>query len=226
MNCAGLTQRLWIINAYPLVMAGLLLGAGTLGDRYGHRRLFLIGLVLFGAASLLAAFAPNPEVLILARGFLAVGAAAMMPATLSLIRTTFEDEQERNLAIAVWGSLSVLGAALGPIIGGVLLEFFWWGSVFLVNLPVVVVAVIATVALAPPDAPDPTKRWDLLSSVQIAVGLVGLVFAIKEAAKVGGRADLVVGALIASALASGSSPGGSGSCRPRCWTSPSSATRR
>ncbi|WP_254077143.1 MFS transporter [Pseudomonas aeruginosa] len=124
---ATATQGLWIINAYPLVMAGLLLGTGTLGDRIGHRRMFLIGLVLFGVASIVAAYSPTAEILIGARAFLAVGAAAMMPATLALIRVTFEDDRERNIAIAIWGSLSVVGAALGPIIGGFLLGHFWWG---------------------------------------------------------------------------------------------------
>ncbi|MBF4168585.1 MFS transporter, partial [Enterobacter hormaechei] len=143
------TQGLWIINAYPLVMAGLLLGAGTLGDRIGHRRMFLIGLALFGLASLLAAFSPTAEALIGARAFLAVGAAAMMPATLALIRVTFEDERERNIAIAIWGTLSVVGAALGPIVGGVLLNHFWWGAVFLINVPVVVIAFAATLFVAP-----------------------------------------------------------------------------
>lgn len=180
---ASSAESLWIINAYPLVMAGLLLGAGTLGDRVGHRRMFLIGLVVFGAASLLAAFAPNPAVLIAGRAVLAVGAAAMMPATLALIRLAFTDVRERNIAIAVWGSLSVVGSALGPIAGGLLLRHFWWGSVFLVNVPVVVVAFVATLVVAPRGVPDPTKQWDLLSSLQAMVGLVGLVVAIKELAK-------------------------------------------
>ena len=100
---ASATQGLWIINAYPLAMAGLLLGAGTLGDRIGHRKMFLGGLVVFGLASLMAAFAPGAGWLIGARAVLAVGAAAMMPATLALIRITFTDERERNMAIAIWG---------------------------------------------------------------------------------------------------------------------------
>ncbi|RPK65654.1 Antiseptic resistance protein [Streptomyces sp. ADI96-02] len=180
---ASSSQSLWIINAYPVVMAGLLLGSGTLGDRIGHRRMFLIGLVVFGVASLAAAFSPTADTLIAARAFLAVGAAAMMPATLALIRVTFHDERERNVAIAVWGSLALVGGALGPIIGGLLLNSFWWGSVFLVNVPVVVAALIATLVLAPPNDADPTKRWDLVSSLLALVALVGLVIAIKETAK-------------------------------------------
>ncbi|WP_245410001.1 MFS transporter [Pararhizobium haloflavum] len=182
---ASAAQGLWIINAYPLVMAGLLLGAGTLGDRVGHRRMFLVGLVLFGLASLFAAFAPSAEALIAARAFLAVGAAAMMPATLALIRVTFEDERERNIAIAIWGSLSVIGAALGPIVGGFLLGHFWWGSVFLINVPVVVVAFFATLVVAPKIAGDPSQPWDIVSSLQALVALSALVIAIKEMAHAG-----------------------------------------
>ena len=182
---ASAAQGLWIINAYPLVMAGLLLGAGTLGDRVGHRRMFLVGLVLFGLASLFAAFAPSAEALIAARAFLAVGAAAMMPATLALIRVTFEDERERNIAIAIWGSLSVIGAALGPIVGGFLLGHFWWGSVFLINVPVVVLAFFATLVVAPKIAGDPSQPWDIVSSLQALVALSALVIAIKEMAHAG-----------------------------------------
>src|SRR5690606_13715617 len=113
---ASAGQALWIINAYPLVMAGLLLGAGTLGDRIGHRRMFLIGLVVFGVASLAAAFADSAAQLIAARALLAVGAAAMMPATLALIGLSFHEARERNIAIAIWGAVAIVGAALGPII--------------------------------------------------------------------------------------------------------------
>lgn len=118
------TQQLWIINAYALVLAGLLLGTGTLGDRIGHRRMFVIGLVLFGSASLAAALAPGAWFLVAARAFLGLGAAVMMPATLALIRLTFDDEIERNTAIGIWASIAVVGAAAGPTVGGFLLEHF------------------------------------------------------------------------------------------------------
>jgi MFS transporter, DHA2 family, multidrug resistance protein len=193
------SEALWIINAYPLVMVGLLLGAGTLGDRVGHRRMFLIGLTLFGVASLMAAFSPSALVLIAARAFLAVGAAAMMPATLALVRIAFTDERERNIAISVWGSLSVIGGALGPIVGGTLLEHFWWGSVFLINIPVVIAAFIATVIVAPASVADPSKRWDLISSLQVMAGLVGLIVAIKEIAKVTPSWTVIAAAVIAAA---------------------------
>lgn len=197
---ATATQSLWIINAYPLVMAGLLLGAGTLGDRVGHRRMFLLGLVVFGLASALAALAPSATVLITARALLAVGAAAMMPASLALIRVTFDDERERNLAVAVWGSIAVVGAALGPVLGGVLLTQFWWGSVFLVNVPVVLLALMATAVLAPTVPPNPAARWDAASSVLVLVGLTSLVVAIKEVAAPGRSWVVVLVALAVSAI--------------------------
>ena len=177
---ADASQRLWIINAYPLVMAGLLLGAGTLGDRVGHKRMYLIGLVLFGAASLVAAYATTPTVLITGRAFLAVGAAAMMPATLSLIRVTFTDERERGVAIGVWGTMAMVGAAIGPIVGGALLAYFWWGSVFLVNVPIVVVALVLAAVVAPGGSGSADRPWDLLGSLQVMAGLAGAVYAIKE----------------------------------------------
>ncbi|MCT7664975.1 MFS transporter [Shinella kummerowiae] len=201
---ANASEKLWIVNAYPLVVAGLLPGLGTLGDRLGHKQMFMAGLVVFGAASIAAAFAPSPELLIAARAALAVGAAMMMPATLSLIRLTFTDERERALAIGIWAAVASGGAALGPVVGGLLLEYFWWGSVFLINVPVVLVALAASGVLLTRRAGDKSRPWDLVGSIQVMVGLVGMTYAIKEA----GRRDpswemaglaLVIG-LVAMAL--------------------------
>lgn len=180
---ATASEKLWIINAYPLVVAGLLPALGTLGDRLGHKKLFLAGLVTFGLASLAAAYAPTPAVLIGARALLAVGAAMMMPATLSIIRLTFEDERERSLAIGIWASVASGGAALGPVLGGVLLEYFWWGSVFLINVPVVVAALVLGAVLLPGRRGGAATPWDPVASLQIMVGLVGLAYAIKELSK-------------------------------------------
>lgn len=173
-------QALWIINAYPLMMAGLMLGTGTLGDKIGHRLMFLIGLSIFGLASLGAAFAPSAWALIAARAFLGAGAATMMPATLALIRITFDNERERNTAIGIWGSVAIVGAAAGPVIGGVLLEYFWWGSVFLINVPVAVIALVLTIIVAPANMPNPSKHWDFLSSFYALLALAGLIMTIKE----------------------------------------------
>lgn len=177
---ATAAEKLWIVNAYPLVVAGLLPGAGLLSDRLGHKRLFLAGLPLFGLASLCAAFAPSAAALIAARAGLAVGAALMMPATLSIVRHVFQDERERALAIGIWASVASAGAALGPVVGGVLLEFFWWGSVSLINVPVVVVALLLALPAIPACGGQSRRPWDALGSLQVMFGLVGVVYAIKE----------------------------------------------
>jgi DHA2 family multidrug resistance protein-like MFS transporter len=182
---ASATEKLWIVNAYSLVVAGLLPGAGALGDRYGHRRMFTIGLVIFGAASLAAGFAPTSATLIGARAGLAVGAAAMMPATLSIIRHTFEDPNDRALAIGIWAAVASGGAALGPVIGGALLEHFHWGAVFLINLPVVLAALALTAAFVPRGQGHGHHPFDPVGSLLVLVGLAGVTLAIKEIAKPG-----------------------------------------
>jgi DHA2 family multidrug resistance protein-like MFS transporter len=195
---ATASQKLWIINVYSLVVAGLLPGCGTLGDKVGHKRMLVAGLCIFGVASLAAAYSPSPVALIGARALLAVGAATMMPATLSIIRLTFTDEKECALAIGVWSAIASGGSAVGPLIGGVLLEYFWWGSVFLINVPVVLVALVATLALIPSDAGRNETSWDLPGSLLILVGLVGLAYAIEGIAQVASlaaaAAALVIGA--------------------------------
>ena len=190
-------QQLWIINAYALMLAGLLLGTGTLGDKIGHRRMFVIGLWIFGIASLAAALAPGAWELAAARAFLGLGASIMMPATLALIRLTFEDEIERNTAIGIWGSIAVVGAAAGPTVGGFLLEHFWWGSVFLVNVPIVIIALILTAFLAPPNMANPAKHWDFLSSLYALITLASLILVIKSVASAHLNAMLIGGALAA-----------------------------
>lgn len=176
---ASSSQQLWIINGYPLTMAGLLLGSGALGDRFGHKRVFQVGLVIFGIASLTAAFAPNPEVLIIGRLLLGVGAAAMMPATLALIRISFAAERERNIAIAIWAATATVGMAAGPVVSGTLLEWFWWGSVFLVNIPIVILASVLMILIGPRNLTNPNRRWDAVSSAQALVGMAASVLAIK-----------------------------------------------
>jgi DHA2 family multidrug resistance protein-like MFS transporter len=176
-------ERLWILNAYPIVVAGLLPGFGTLGDRYGHRRLFTWGLVTFGSASLSAAFSPTAAALVIARAGLGVGAAMMMPATLAIIRTTFTDQRERTLALGVWAGVASAGMAGGPLVAGLLLSRFTWGSVFLINVPVVALAFVATLYLVPRRAAPGGPPWDIASSAQLLVALTALMYAIKEPAR-------------------------------------------
>lgn len=180
---ASATEKLWIVNAYSLVVAGLLPGAGALGDRYGHRPMFMIGLAIFGAASLAAGLAPSSGALIAARAMLAMGAAAMMPATLSIIRHTFDDPDQRALAIGIWAAVASGGAALGPVVGGILLHHFHWGAVFLVNLPVVAMALAMTVAFVPAGKAHGHHPFDPVGSLQVLVGLIAMTLAIKEIAR-------------------------------------------
>lgn len=180
---ASASEKLWIVNAYPLVVAGLLPGMGMLSDRVGHKTLFLSGLPVFALASLTAAYSSSAEMLIASRAFLAVGAAMMMPATLAIVRQIFVDRAERALAIGIWSAVASGGAALGPVIGGVLLEYFWWGSVFLINVPVVIGAFLLALLHIPRREGNRQRPCDIIGSVQIMAGLVGMIFALKELSK-------------------------------------------
>ena len=137
----------WIVDAYVLVFAGLLLTAGSLGDRFGRKGALMIGLVLFAVASASAAFSGGVTQLTISRAFMGIGAAFIMPATLSIITNIFTDPKERGRAIGIWAGVSGIGIGLGPIIGGILLAHFWWGSVFLVNVPIVCVALVLCAVL-------------------------------------------------------------------------------
>ncbi|MFE5262101.1 MFS transporter [Streptomyces coelicoflavus] len=176
------TQLLWIGDVYSFVIAGLLVSMGSLGDRIGRKRILLVGATAFGAISVLNAYAHTPEVLILARALLGVAGATLMPATLALIRNLFHDPRERSLAVGIWGAAASAGAAVGPVVGGFLLEHFWWGSVFLINLPVMAVLVVVGVKLLPESRNPNPGPWDLLSVALSLVGMVGVVYAIKETA--------------------------------------------
>ncbi|CAM3206372.1 Methyl viologen resistance protein smvA [Xenorhabdus nematophila ATCC 19061] len=180
---ASASEKLWIMNAYTLTIAGLLPATGALSDRFGAKKLFTSGLAIFGIASILAAFSPDPDTLIAARVILAFGAAMMMPATLAIVRLAFEDPNERALAIGIWSAVASGGAALGPVIGGFLLEYYWWGSVFLINVPIVVVAFSFAIAVIAKSRGNPERSFDLIASVQIMIGLVSITYAIKELSK-------------------------------------------
>ncbi|MEV7676952.1 MFS transporter [Streptomyces sp. NPDC088341] len=173
-------ELLWIVDAYPLVCASLLILFGTLGDRIGRRRVLLIGYGLFGAASAVAAFAGSPMVLIGARALLGVGGAMIMPATLSILRAVFPDRRERAVAIGVWTAVAAVGAAVGPVLGGFLVEHFWWGSVFLINLPLLAVLLPLGRVLLPESKGCGDGPWDVLGALMAAAGVLGVVFGVKR----------------------------------------------
>ncbi|MDA3643168.1 MFS transporter [Saccharopolyspora indica] len=194
------TQALWIMDAYGFLIAGFLVTMGTLGDRIGRRRLLLIGSAAFAAASVLAAFAPTAEMLIAARALLGITGATLMPSTLALIRTMFTDPAQRSVAIAVWMTTFTAGVAAGPLIGGVLLEAFWWGSVFLLAVPVMVLVLVLGPWLLPEHRPEDAGRLDPVSVLLSLLTIVPLVYGFKEIAHRGpGLLPLL--ALVAGAVA-------------------------
>src|SRR5688500_2428619 len=142
-------QLLWITDIYGFLVAGFLITMGTLGDRVGRRKVLLVGAAAFGAASIVAALSTSAEMLIGARALQGVAGATIAPSTLSLIRNMFHDEKERTKAISLWGTAFAAGGAVGPLVGGVLLEHFWWGSVFLINVPVMVTLLVIGPRLLP-----------------------------------------------------------------------------
>ena len=190
------TQLLWIGDVYSFVIAGLLVSMGSLGDRIGRKKLLLTGSVAFGLVSVLTAYAGSAETMILWRALMGVAGATLMPSTLALIRNLFPDPRERSLAVGVWGAMASAGAAVGPVVGGFLLEHFWWGSVFLINLPVMAVLVIVGSKLLPESKNPAPGPWDLPSVGLSMVGIIGVVYAVKEAAAYGPRWDVALAAAV------------------------------
>jgi DHA2 family multidrug resistance protein-like MFS transporter len=168
------SQQEWMVDSYTLAFAGLLFTFGVLGDRLGRKRMLAIGLAVFGLGSIASAWASSPGVLIATRAVMGVGGAAVMPSTLSIISNVF-NSRERGKAIGIWAGVSGMAIAIGPISGGALLENFWWGSVFLVNVPIVIVGLVA-VAVIVPESKDPHPRNIDVPGVALSViGLVALV---------------------------------------------------
>ena len=191
---ATTSELQWIVDAYVLVFGGLMLVAGSLADRVGRKRTFLAGLVAFAAGSTWAAFSGSVGVLIAARASMGVGAALIMPSTLSIITATFTDRGERQRALGFWSGTSGAGLALGPIVGGLLLAHFWWGSVFLINVPVALIGLLCAIPLVP-DSKDPeAKSMDSVGSLLSITGVGLLLWAIIEAPVHGWSSALVVGA--------------------------------
>jgi EmrB/QacA subfamily drug resistance transporter len=168
----------WILDAYVLAFAGLLLTAGSLSDRYGRRRFLIIGLALFGGASVLAVLSAEPWQLIGSRAFMGIGGAILMPSTLSILMTVF-DEEERRKAMAIWGGVAMISIVLGPTLGGFLLEHYWWGSVFLLNIPIALLAIVAALVLMPETRAE-GRRLDPVGVVLSVIGLTAAVYVIIE----------------------------------------------
>ncbi|KAA0912387.1 MFS transporter [Streptomyces apricus] len=173
----------WVLESYMLVFAGLLLTAGSLSDKFGRRKVMIIGLALFGAASVIGMVAATPEQLILGRVLMGVGGALVMPSTLSILITVF-DEGERPKAIAVWSAVAMVGLVGGPVLGGALLAHYWWGVVFLINIPIAALAIVAAMVLMP-ESKGPWRRADPVGMVLSVVGMGALVWTINELPKGG-----------------------------------------
>jgi DHA2 family multidrug resistance protein-like MFS transporter len=178
-------QLLWILDIYGFFVAGSLITMGTLGDRIGRRRLLMIGAAAFGAASVVAAFSNSAEMLIATRALLGVAGATLAPSTLSLIRNMFHDPQQRTFAIGVWVTSYSVGGAIGPLLGGVVLEYFWWGAVFLLGVPVMVLLLILGPRLLPEFRDPNAKPLDILSAVLSLIGVLLVIFGLKQAAENG-----------------------------------------
>ncbi|MDW3716513.1 MULTISPECIES: MFS transporter [unclassified Pseudomonas] len=179
-------QVLWIIDIYPLIMAGLLVPMGTLADRIGSRFMLLAGLLVFVAMSCAAAYAPTAAALIAARAGMAVGGAMVLPCTLAIIRRAFESPRERGIALGLWGTVASAGAALGPLVGGALLEHYWWGSVFLINLPLMAIIWPLAHVLVPRDAGSGSGGWKIGQALLLIAGIIASVHALKSGLTPGG----------------------------------------
>jgi MFS family permease len=196
---ASETDLQWITAAYGLVLAGTLLPLAVIGDRYGRRLLLIIGLAIFGVASATAALVDSPNALIVCRGALGLGGACAMPATLAIIGNVFI-EKDRGRAISIWSGVAGFGAAAGPLLGGLLLAHFWWGSVFLVNLPVVAVGIVAAVLIVPESRDPATPHIDYPGAALWTGALVGLLFGIIEGPERGWTSAIVIVSLAIAAV--------------------------
>ncbi len=194
------TQQLWIFDVYGFVLAGLLLTMGAIGDRIGRRRLLLLGAAGFGLASLGAAYASSAEMLIVARAVLGISGATLMPSTLALIRNLFHDAQQRGTAVSIWTAVMGGGVALGPVLSGVLLTHFWWGSVFLVNLPAMVLLLVLVPFLVPEFRAPAGGRFDVTGSLLSLAAVLPTIWGVKELAAHGIEASYVAALLVGLAF--------------------------
>jgi DHA2 family multidrug resistance protein-like MFS transporter len=196
---ASPTEQLWIMDVYGFLLAGFMITMGTVADRIGKRRLLLVGAAAFGAASLIAAFAPTAPLLIAARALLGVAGATLAPSTLGLISTLFVDARQRGIAIGIWLACFMGGATMGPLVGGVLLEHFWWGSVFLLGVPVMLLLLVLAPMFLPESRTPSDRRLDLASVGLSLAAILSTVWGVKHLA-VDGPAVLPLAAVAAGAL--------------------------
>ncbi|WLP92596.1 MFS transporter [Gordonia sp. NB41Y] len=190
-------EQLWILDIYGFLIAGLLITMGNVGDRIGRRRILLAGAAVFGIASVIAAFAPSAEVLIAARALMGIGGATLMPSSLSLIANMFTDGRNRARAIGVWTAAFAGGSAIGPVIGGILLHHFWWGAVFLINVPVLAVLFVLGPRLVPEYRADgPHAPFDVTGVVLSMLAILPIMYAIKTAASEGFSPVIIASATI------------------------------
>ncbi len=194
-------QLLWIVDIYGFMIASLLVTMGTLGDRTGRRRLLMIGAATFAMASVLAAYASTASMLIAARALLGVAGATLMPSTLALISNMFVDRQQRGLAIGVWATMFALGMAAGPVVGGLVLEHFWWGAAFLVAVPVTGILLLVAPFLLPEFRAPHAGRMDVASVVLSLFAVLPIIYAIKQGAKDGLTGEAVAAAVLGAAFA-------------------------
>ena len=199
---ADSTQQLWILDIYSFLLAGFLVTMGTLGDRIGRRKLLLIGAVAFGAASVAAAYATTPEMLIVARALLGVAGATLMPSTMGLIRNMFHDPKQMAAAFGIWFACFMGGMTVGPLVGGTLLEHFWWGSAFLLGVPFMVLLLVAGPFLLPEFKDEQGGRLDLVSVGLSLVAILPVIYGLKSLARggVSGTAVIAVAAGLAFAV--------------------------
>ncbi|MGA2519837.1 MAG: MFS transporter [Acidimicrobiales bacterium] len=197
---ASSSELQWIVDAYAVVFAGLLLVLGSVGDHVGRKRVFLAGLVVFAIGSALSAFSGSPDRLIAARAFMGIGGAAIMPSTLSILTDVFRTEQDRARAIGIWSGTTGIGIAVGPIAGGWLLAHFWWGSVFLVNVPIAVIGAVLALWLVPESKDPAARRPDPVGGALSTVGMGALLWGIIEAPSRSWASPAVIGAISGAVL--------------------------
>ncbi len=197
---ASSSQLQWIVDAYVVVFAGLLLVLGSLGDRFGRKTVFIAGLAVFAASSAASAFSTTPDRLILTRALMGIGSAAIMPSTLSILTNLFTDAADRAKAIGIWSGATGLGVAVGPVAGGWLLAHYWWGSVFLINVPIALVGLIVGMFILPPSRNRESRRPDPIGALLSTAGMALLLWGIIDAPERSWSSPLVMGALAGGAV--------------------------